>query len=61
MARRTTSRCDVALRPRGRAWVAMRGAGGANAWQEATQMGHAGAREGAGTRRAHGNSGTLVI
>ena len=37
VARGTASRCDAALRPRGRARVARTGAGGADAWQEATQ------------------------
>ena len=37
VARGTASGCDTALRPRGRARVAARGAGGADAWQEATR------------------------
>ena len=57
MARGTDLGCDAALRPRGRAWAAHAWrAGGADAWQEATQggrsqvagrtLGHVGARVG---------------
>ena len=61
MARGTASRCDVELRPRGEhGWPARR-AGGADAWQEATQTGTRGRPCGVPCGRQVGGGPTGIV